>query len=121
MDVVLDMADIEPKPELIVPGHANELNARLAILYPSHNAEIDAHGTVLVQIDAQLDGLAPFQYERRLEQTAGHREIHDVPFPDSRAAGEGYLARSSFFDHCSVGSQRLLLGNSWTDGQIWND
>lgn len=60
----LDMTDIKPESQLIVPGHPNELDPRLAILCPPHNSKINAHGPVLVHIDAQLNGLPPFQHDR---------------------------------------------------------
>ncbi len=62
----LDMAHIKPEPRLIVPGHPNELDPRLAIACPSDNPKIDAHGPVLVHVDAQLNGLPAFLDDRRL-------------------------------------------------------
>jgi hypothetical protein len=46
-----DMADIKPKPQLIVSSHPDELNSRLAIFDPSHNPKVHAHGAVLVEVD----------------------------------------------------------------------
>ena len=51
---------MESQPELILPGHANELKARLAVLRSPHDAEINAHRTFGIEIHPELHALAWF-------------------------------------------------------------
>ena len=54
------IAHVESQPELILPGHSNELKARLAVLRPLHDAEINAHRTFGIEIHPELHALAWF-------------------------------------------------------------
>jgi hypothetical protein len=54
------MADIEAEPMLIVPGHANELNAGFALFRPPHHTQINAHWSVAVEMHPELDALTRF-------------------------------------------------------------
>jgi hypothetical protein len=45
---------------LVLLRHPNELNARLAVLGPAHDAEVNTHRPALVEVHPQLDSLARF-------------------------------------------------------------
>jgi hypothetical protein len=45
---------------LIHLGHADELNPGFPIFHPSHDTQLNAHGPLYVEVQAQLDALASY-------------------------------------------------------------